>query len=161
MREAHRRRGSVEALVDRLWRDLTPRELEPLQRWIARGLAADLIRVAGSTWQQDSRSHTLWGALTCRLGDYELAIERLESGRMLNEARYPALLAVDLAFLAMAHAGLEHTEEAEHVLGELQELMRATPAMVEPRLEGFLAEAREAVARSKTAASTSAAATGK
>jgi hypothetical protein len=146
LRDAHRRRATDDALIARLWRDLTPTELDPLQRWIARGLAADMNRAAGHRNQQDSRRATLWGGLTCRCGDYEPALDRLQRARMLNEQRHPGLFAVDLAFLAMAHAGLADKPKAEGALAELERLLTDQPTLRSPRLDQFHAEARAAVA---------------
>jgi hypothetical protein len=151
LRVAHRLRGTEEALIARLWRDVTPPRLDPLRRWIARGLASGMDRAAGHRNRQDSRRVTLWGALTCRLGDYELAVERLCGARMLNEEREPALFAVDLAFLTMAHAGLEQVPDAALVFAQLQRLLAEHPALRDPRLDGFVAEAREALAQARKA----------
>ncbi|MDJ0523577.1 MAG: protein kinase, partial [Planctomycetota bacterium] len=148
LRDAYRWRGGEDALVARLWRAAQSAELETLDLWIHRGLAAGMMRAAGHRNRQDSRRLTLWGALTCRLGDYDLALERLGRARLLNKERHPELFAVDLAFLAMAHAGLDQAQDAWQVLRELEALLKAQPDLRTARVTQFLGEARAAVTSS-------------
>ncbi len=53
---------------------------------------------------------------------------------------------MDLAFLAMTHAGLGQPREAAAALAELDGLLAAQPALSAPRIDQFHAEARAAVA---------------
>ncbi len=149
VRVVHRRRGSEASLVARLWRDVTPRDLDPLRRRISCGLALDMARAAGHRNRPDSRRNTLLGALTYRCGEYDKAVGRIRSAMMLNEERFPELFAVDLAFLAMSEAALEDEAASLAALDRLESQLSSHPEARTPRVEGFLAEAREAVSAAR------------
>ena len=109
-----------------------------------------MTRAAGHRNRPDTRRNTLWAALTFRSGDYDLALERLRTSMMLNEDRFPELFAVDLALLALSHAALGHDRDGKEALARLEAHLDDHPKARTPRVEAFLAEAREAVRKATT-----------
>ncbi|MDJ0975084.1 MAG: protein kinase [Planctomycetota bacterium] len=149
LRVAHRRRGTPEALIARLWRDLVPREREASLRLVARSIAAGLSRAAGHQGRQDSRCETLLCLGAYRCGDPHLVIHMRDQVEALNKVRHPSLFAVDLAVLAMSYAEVEQVDEAVEVLGRLDALLETSPALRDARVASLHAEAHEVVDAAK------------
>ncbi len=145
LRVLHARRATEAGLIARLWRKVLPRVLDLRERWVARGLSADLVRAGRHRGVQDSQRATLWAALTYRCGDHALAVARGAEAVVLNRGTHPDRYGVDLAFLAMAHAGLRQPTKARAALGRLETLLASDPALGVARLRALTEEAREAV----------------
>nr|MDJ0975569.1 hypothetical protein [Planctomycetota bacterium] len=149
LREAYRRHGSADGLADYLWRAVARRRLGPIDRGIAWGLAADMVRAHGHRNVQDRRRTTLFGAVRARIGDHQGALATLKTASTFNEGREPGLFAVDLAFLTICHARLTQRADAVATLARLETHLERHPTLLDDRIVRFRDEAREAVARMK------------
>jgi tetratricopeptide (TPR) repeat protein len=94
---------------------------------------------AGRLAPGDGNSLNTLGVAQYRVGSYAKALETLEQSEKLNAAKGP--LAEDLAFLAMAHQQLGHTDQAQATLARLREVMKQPRWANNVEAQGFLREA--------------------
>ena len=148
---AHARRGTRAELYGRLWRDLTPREGDPLKQSIARGIARGFARASGHRATQDSQAQSVLGIAEYRLEHWQEALDNLERSTSMNAVESPRLLVADLAFSSMTYAKLERFEEAVAALARLEAHLAKHPELrAESRSKLFLEEARLVLQRAKT-----------
>jgi WD40 repeat protein len=93
--------------------------------------------------------NTLGVAYYC-VGNYEKALDVLSRSDKINALRYKGSRPSDLAFLAMAHQQLGHGKEAQAELERLRERMKDLRWAQDAQSQGFLREAEELLAKSKT-----------
>jgi eukaryotic-like serine/threonine-protein kinase len=90
------------------------------------------------------------GVAYYRVGNYEKALDVLSRSDKINALRYKGSRPSDLAFLAMAHQQLGHGKEAQAELERLRERMKDLRWAQDAQSQGFLREAEELLAKSKT-----------
>ncbi len=90
------------------------------------------------------------GVAYYRVGNYEKALDVLSRSDKINAVRVQRLYPADLAFLAMTHQQLGHAKEAQAELQRLRERMKDPRWAQDAEAQGFLREAEELLAKSKT-----------
>ena len=146
LRIAHQRRGTREALIARIWRDLSATDADAERRRVARGLCEGLARAAGHQARQDHQLDVLMGMAAHRTGDPTLARRWLDRALRWSRQRDPALEAAARAFDLLAAAALDEPPEAlREALAALDALLADEPGARTSRNLGFRAEAAAAL----------------
>jgi Flp pilus assembly protein TadD len=102
---------------------------------------------------EDGRFLSTLGVAYYRLGNYEKALDVLARSDKINALNDNGSRLTDLAFLAMTHLQLGHTQEPEAGLQLLRERMKDPRWRQDAQAQGFLREAEELLAKPKTPSS--------
>jgi Flp pilus assembly protein TadD len=140
---AHKRHGSLRQLNNRSWSVVSKAGLTADQYQLALRYAEGARELA----PDDGPILNTLGVAQYRIGKYAEAVATLFRSDELNSKSNDGSEPADIAFLAIAHFQLGHTDRAHKLLEQLRQLMQTDKWKGNAECQGFFAEAVQIIIR--------------